>query len=170
MIMDWLHKLSSMHEPLRPPGAVQENEFLQKCIRCRKCVEVCPYESIRVSNGFWGIDHGTPYIVPRKKPCYLCMECPPVCPTGALKHITKKEEVRMGIAVINESTCLAYNGILCRACFERCPMYREAIVLHQEVYPKVIAEKCTGCGVCENVCLTETPSIIVLKKDHNQKS
>ncbi|RMG21949.1 MAG: 4Fe-4S dicluster domain-containing protein, partial [Methanobacteriota archaeon] len=129
MLMKWLHKLASMHYPLRPPGAVSEDRFIQLCIRCRKCVEVCPFKSIKISHGFPGIDEGTPYIVPREIPCYLCMKCPPVCPTGALKNNIKKEEVKMGIAAINQSTCMAYNGIICRACFERCPMYREAIIL-----------------------------------------
>ncbi|GAB4185557.1 MAG: hypothetical protein Kow00108_23030 [Calditrichia bacterium] len=164
MFKQWLHKLSSLRFPLRPPGAVEENEFLQRCIHCRKCVEVCPYQSIKVSRGFWGLDEGTPYIEPRKVPCYLCMDCPPVCPTGALEHITEKEQVRMGIAVIDESLCLPYNGILCRACFDKCPIFREAIILKDEIYPKVIEEHCTGCGICEHVCLTEIPAIVVKRK------
>lgn len=114
------------------------------------------------------MDEGTPYIIPRDTPCYLCMECPPVCPTGALNPHVKKEEVRMGIAVINQSTCMAYNGIICRACFERCPIYREAIVLKDEIYPVVVSEKCTGCGICENVCLTEIPSIIVMSREESE--
>lgn len=32
------------------------------------------------------VDYGrhTPEILPEQKPCYLCMKCPPVCPSGAL--------------------------------------------------------------------------------------
>ncbi|MFA6019322.1 MAG: 4Fe-4S binding protein, partial [Rhodospirillales bacterium] len=27
---------------LRPPGAIDENEFLAACIKCGQCVQVCP--------------------------------------------------------------------------------------------------------------------------------
>ncbi len=168
MILDWINKLVAAHSPLRPPGAVPEAEFEDRCIRCRKCEQVCPYDSIKMTHGEWGIKMGTPVIYAREIPCYLCMKCPPVCPTGALEPITEKENVKMGVARINESTCLPYQGILCRACYERCPIYREAITLEDELYPKVHKDKCTGCGICENVCPTNPSSIIVLS-DHFTK-
>ncbi|NIX02191.1 MAG: 4Fe-4S dicluster domain-containing protein [Phycisphaerae bacterium] len=136
------------------------------CIRCRKCAEICPFDSIFMADGLHGMKMGTPYIVPRDIPCYLCMKCPEVCPTEALEAITAKEDVKMGEAVINPDTCLAYNGVLCRACYERCPIYREAIILKDEIFPRVMPEKCTGCGICENVCLTD-PASIMVKSAHS---
>ncbi len=150
--------------PLRPPGAVPEDEFEKICIRCRKCELVCPYKSIKTAHARWGIKMGTPIIVPRDVPCYVCMKCPEICPSGALQKI-RKEEIRMGVAVIDTSLCLPYNGVICRACFERCPIYREAIILRDELYPEVVAEKCIGCGICEHVCLTETPAIIIKSRN-----
>ena len=161
MLLEWLQKLAQWHYPLRPPGAVPEDEFVNKCIRCRKCEEVCPYDTIQMGHGEWGVKMGTPFIYPREIPCYLCMKCPQVCPTGALEPITDKREVKMGVAKIDISTCLPYSGIICRACFERCPIYREAIILKDELYPVVVGEKCVGCGICENVCPNDPPSIIV---------
>lgn len=161
MLLDLLNKLASLHFPLRPPGAAAEADFLKMCIRCRKCAEVCPYDSIKMADGLSGVKMGTPFIEPRNVPCYLCMKCPEVCPTEALQPIREKEAVWMGTAEINRDTCLAYNGVLCRACYERCPVYREAIILNEEIYPAVQAEDCTGCGICENVCLTDPASIIV---------
>jgi len=169
MIFDLLKKLSQYHHPLRPPGAVDEEEFEKKCIRCRKCVEVCPHDSIKSAHGEWGLKVGTPFIYPREIPCYLCMKCPPVCPTGALDATVKKEDVNMGKAVIDTSSCLPYNGIICRACYERCPIYREAITLEQEIYPVVHADKCVGCGICENVCPNDPPSIIVYSAHERSK-
>lgn len=162
MLIEWLKKLAALHPPLRPPGAVPEDQFLKMCIRCRKCAEVCPYDSIKIADGSQGVKMGTPYINPRDIPCYLCMKCPPVCPSGALQPVRAKEQVKMGVARIDEETCLAYNGILCRACYERCPIYREAIILSEEIYPKVVEEECTGCGICESVCLTDPPSVIIM--------
>ena len=110
----------------------------------------------------WGDKAGTPVIFPRKIPCYVCMECPPVCPTGALDHgVEKKEQIRMGVAVIDESICLPFQGVICKACFENCPIYREAITLPDEIHPKVHEEPCIGCGICEHVCPAERAAITI---------
>jgi len=163
MLKDWFNKLASINEPLRPPGAIKEELFLQKCIRCRKCEEVCPYGSIITAHGDWGLAMGTPIISARDIPCYLCEDfpCIDVCPSEALSSVDSKENVRMGVAVIDESLCFAYNGIICRACYERCPIYRVAITLKDELFPEVHEEYCVGCGICVNVCPTEQVSIKV---------
>lgn len=148
--------------PLRPPGAVREEEFVQRCIKCHKCAQICPYNSIKIAHMSWGDKYGTPMIFPRQVPCYVCMKCPPECPTGALDNeVIQKENVKMGLARIDSSKCLPYNGIICRACFERCPIYREAITLKNELYPEVNPDKCIGCGICENVCPAEEVAITV---------
>ncbi len=167
--MSWfekfLKKVADYRQPLRPPGAINEKDFLKHCIRCRRCVEICPYQSIKVVKTGLGKKSGTPVIIPREVPCYLCMKCPPECPTDALQPIVKKEQVRMGLAKIDQDTCLPYLGIICRACYERCPIYTEAIILKEEIYPEVVEEKCVGCGICENVCPNEEPSVVVLKRN-----
>lgn len=152
--------------PLRPPGALPEKEFLKRCIKCNKCSQVCPYFSIRMAHAEWGRSMGTPMIIARDIPCYVCMKCTVVCPTGALQNdVVKKEDVRMGIAKINNETCLPYMGVICRACYENCPIFREAIILEDEMLPKVVAEKCIGCGICERVCPVEGSAIIVYPKE-----
>jgi len=163
MLKDWFNKLVSINEPLRPPGAIEEKLFLQKCIRCRKCEEVCPYGSIITAHGNWGLAMGTPIVSVRDIPCYLCEDfpCIDVCPSEALVPVDSKEEVKMGLAIIDETLCLPYNGILCRACYERCPIYSEAITLKDQLYPVVHEDKCVGCGICVNVCPAETVAISV---------
>ena len=169
MLKEWLNKLASINEPLRPPGAIDEEQFLQKCIRCRKCEEVCPYDSIKMAHGESGLKMGTPYIVARDIPCYLCEEFPCIeaCPSEALSPVKSKEEVKMGVAIIDETLCLPYNGILCRACYERCPIYREAITLKDQLYPVVHEDLCVGCGICVNVCPAETVAISI-KSSHKE--
>ena len=163
-MVNLLKNIADSRAPLRPPGAVDEKDFEKLCIRCRKCELVCPYKSIKTAHAEWGVKMGTPIIVPREIPCYLCMKCPEVCPSGALQVVDKKK-VAMGKAVIDTSLCLPYNGIICRACFERCPIYREAITLKDEMYPEVHPDKCVGCGICEQVCLlTDQPAITVISR------
>lgn len=105
---------------------------------------------------------GTPFIDPRNKPCYLCMKCTAVCPSGALhRDLRRKEEVRMGQAKLNNKECLAWQGTLCRSCYDDCPLFSEAIVMDNDLRPVVDEKKCVGCGVCENVCPMETAAITV---------
>lgn len=161
-LLKFLSRAIDSRSPLRPPGAVAEKEFVKRCIKCNKCAQVCPYDSIEMAHLNWGDKFGTPLIFARQVPCYLCMKCPPVCPTGALDNsLTEKEKVKMGVAVIDPQKCLPYQGIICRACFERCPIYRVAITLKDELLPVVHAENCVGCGICENVCPAEETAIKV---------
>ncbi|HDL01355.1 MAG TPA: hypothetical protein ENH23_03890, partial [candidate division Zixibacteria bacterium] len=47
--------------PFRPPGAIAESEFLAKCIRCRRCGQVCPNETIKYFDTLDPVMSGTPY-------------------------------------------------------------------------------------------------------------
>ena len=136
---------------LRPPGGVPEEIFPAKCIRCGRCVEVCPYRSIVMLDIRAGISAGTPLIEVDKIPCYLCMKCVDVCPTGSLQRI-RQEDTRMGLAVINRFSCAAWIGTtLCRTCYDKCPFAEKAIHLDQ-LRPVINASACTGCGLCTNAC------------------
>ncbi len=142
-----------MRKPLlRPPGAKSEEEFLALCIQCGQCIAVCPYRSLRFHEGF-GINRHSPKIVPETVPCYLCMKCPPVCPSGALdKTCTDTHKANMGQAYIIKEKCHNFNGgIMCSTCYDRCPLRGEAIVLDMGFIPSP-TEACVGCGVCSYVC------------------
>lgn len=157
-----------MNKPfLRPPGALREIDFIARCIRCGKCAQVCPYKSIRIAGLFDGISvAGTPFIKARDIPCYLCMKCPPVCPSGALnRRLKNKQDVRMGTARINKKECLAWQGTLCRSCYQNCPIFDEAIKMDNELRPVVNEKMCVGCGICENVCPVEPAAIVVKPGD-----
>lgn len=150
---------------LRPPGAVEEKRFMELCIRCARCIEVCPYESIERADVAEKLQIGTPYIHPVKRACYLCMKCPSVCPTGALiRDLTNPAEVRIGLAVINKKECLNYkyfeeevtgkvtgNAQICSTCYNVCPFTDEAIIMEKFLLPET-TDKCTGCGICVEKC------------------
>ena len=149
-----------MSDYLRPPGAVPETVFTLSCIRCARCVEVCPYKTIRLGTARDGFNAGTPMIEARTIPCYLCMRCPEACPSGALEVVAMRE-VRMGRARIREGACLPFLGVLCRTCYNACPIFDEAITMNELLQPLVDERTCTGCGICEHVCPTDPPAIVV---------
>jgi len=146
---------------LRPPGALAESEFLARCIHCYLCQDVCPPGCIHMKPD-GEADRYTPYIMPRVKGCTLCLKCGEVCPTGALQHLAAKEEVRMGVAGVDESLCVSHlrTGV-CGACFTACPLRGRAITQGLFNAPFVHPESCTGCGLCEEVCIVPYRAIRV---------
>lgn len=74
---------------LRPPGALEEDDFLASCIKCGQCVQVCPVEAIELADIGDGFGVGAPYIEARAQACdFSCDagQCILACPTGALTY------------------------------------------------------------------------------------
>ncbi|MDH5473877.1 MAG: 4Fe-4S binding protein, partial [Gammaproteobacteria bacterium] len=100
---------------LRPPGALEEDEFLASCIKCGQCVQVCPVEAIKLADIMDGFGIGVPYIDARPQACdFSCdgLQCVLACPTGALTHeLNYPHETRMGFAKLaRPEKCLAMQG------------------------------------------------------------
>ncbi len=171
--------------PLRPPGAPNKDKrFVQSCTKCGKCVEACPYDSLKLASIGDGKVVGTPYFEPRAVPCYMCepIHCAEHCPSGALdlKRLADQSgtptinNARMGLAVLHKESCLAHWGIQCDVCYRECPLLDKAIKLkreinqdtrkHANVVPVVDSNYCTGCGICERVCVVKKAAIFVLPR------
>jgi ferredoxin-type protein NapG len=137
---------------LRPPGALPAEEFLSRCIKCQKCLEVCPtgaITSVLLTETVLGA--GSPQLDFEAGYCDLCMKCIEVCPTGALRPIDK-DTARLGVAEVDRESCVAWIWRGCTKCYEECPL--DAIVLDDYQRPAVDAAKCNGCGLCEYVCIS----------------
>lgn len=163
-------------DAIRPPGALEEDEFLGACIRCGLCVRDCPYDTLSLAAVGDDVALGTPYFTARNIPCEMCPDIPCIkaCPTGALDHALEDiDDARMGLAVvIDQEACIAFQGLRCEVCFNICPIRGKAIDLdmrhnarsgkHALFIPIVHSDACTGCGKCEQACILEQAAIKVM--------
>ena len=147
----------------RPPGALSEPEFLEKCLRCGNCVKNCPANAIQPLQTQDTILRNTPHIDFEEQPCVICdsLACMHVCPSGALQPVYA-EDIRIGIAVFDAETCLRRKSVDCTYCVDTCPIGEDAIKLSTDGLVEVLDTGCTGCGVCQYACPTDPKSIVIM--------
>lgn len=182
----YVDEASAAQLMLRPPGAIKEEDFISTCIKCGMCVEACPFDTLQLAKPGDNKPLGTPFFIPRDIPCYMCNDipCVPVCPTGALDILSVSNEkkeldidlAQMGVAVIDDSSCIAFWGIQCDACYRACPILGDAITIeysknertgkHAFMKPVINTDVCTGCGLCERACVTEKPAVFILPREN----
>lgn len=173
---------------IRPPGSVNEKEFLERCIKCGECMKVCPTNFLHPAafeaglEGLW-----TPIAIARVGYCeHSCTLCGSVCPTGAIQPIIEAqktgtnghEAIRLGTAFYNLGRCLPWSmDTPCIVCEEWCPTTPKAIWVEEvEVLkerkegaeliklqrPHVDPERCIGCGACEYACpVKDDPAVYI---------
>jgi len=161
---------------IRPPGAVEEGEFLNRCVRCGECMKVCLTNGLQPTlfeaglEGIW-----TPMFDFKLGYCeYNCTLCGQVCPSQAIEELSveEKQKVKIGLAFVDRGRCIPYIlGEECLVCHEHCPTPKKAIILTEQDspisrkrvrFPSVDPELCIGCGICENRCpLVDRPAIRV---------
>ncbi|MDR3745492.1 MAG: 4Fe-4S binding protein [Acidobacteriaceae bacterium] len=144
---------------IRPPGALDETDFLSRCIRCGECMKVCPTNALQPAfteaglEGIW-----SPVLTPRIGYCEpSCVLCSEVCPTGAIWKLTPRKKgwvvgigeanasasdgnaneaeaksVRLGTAFYDRGRCLPWAMATdCIVCEEWCPVSPKAIYLQE---------------------------------------
>jgi polyferredoxin len=163
-------------ELLRPPGVVDEARFVENCLRCLQCVRSCPNQIIKITGEGYGFASlYTPHLEFRPYGCdYFCQVCQQVCPNRAipLQTLVQKQSTPIGVARIDETACVVYKEqINCLVCEEVCPIPEKAIRYESADgstaggeplrEPKMVPERCIGCGICEAKCPAEPVAIRV---------
>jgi formate hydrogenlyase subunit 6/NADH:ubiquinone oxidoreductase subunit I len=172
---------------LRPPGVVDEERFLRRCIRCHHCVESCPNRIIEPA----GFEAGmTGLLAPKlrfdRNGCdFRCQVCQLVCPNRAipLQTLAEKQLTPIGLAEIDEKRCVVFNDKRpCLVCEEVCPTPRKAVVFAREErivrssgpailrYPAVVASLCIGCGICQANCPADQIAIVVSRRASTRRA
>jgi ferredoxin len=147
---------------LRPPGAQDEEAFLARCLRCQECVRACMTGCLEPVGKEYGL---TRLWTPRLDPSYAKCEftlcgraCAESCPVKAIDR-PPDNKVRIGTAAVDRTKCIAWaQRKSCLVCYERCTF--QAIDFDGRGRPRVIAENCTGCGACQNTCVTNPDAAI----------
>ncbi len=145
--------------PITPPGSVSAYNMNRHCTACQLCVSACPNNVLRPSTD--PMRFMQPEMSFERGYCRPeCTRCYQVCPTGAIKPITKEEKtaIHIGHAVWIEQNCIPVtSGDHCGACARHCPAWAIQMV-EKEIngrtveVPVVDSEKCIGCGKCEHLC------------------
>ena len=174
---------------VRPPGSLEESDFLARCVRCGECMKACPNNALHPSFSESGLEGlWTPVLVPRIGYCEpSCVLCSEACPTGAIWKITAKDKawsvgvssdskpIRIGTAFYDRGRCLPWAmATECIVCEEWCPTSPKAIYLQPGEavdangltrilkQPRVDPARCVGCGACEYACpLQDRPAVYV---------
>lgn len=133
---------------IRPPGSVEESEFLKRCIKCGQCIRVCPTNVLQPAWDEGGVEGlWTPVMNYRMGHCQLgCTACGHVCPTGAIQRLTVDEKlglgafaekgpIRLGTAHFDVGRCLPYSkNIPCVVCEEVCPTSPKAVFTERQMF------------------------------------
>jgi ferredoxin len=159
--------------PLRPPGAIKEDQFTGLCLRCGNCIRTCPSRIIHPDTGQSGV-LGFMSPVVRYETDYCneeCNACTTVCPSGALQSLNLEQKNRyvIGKASVDTSLCL-WGFTDCNTCIHACPYEAIKVQWYEEAYesfPGVDPLKCNGCGACEVVCPTGDLKAITVRKKND---
>ena len=152
---------------IRPPGALDEDRFLARCLRCGQCMRICPTNIIQPAlleagvQGLWS--PAINYRISRGGCLPNCIACGQVFPTAAIRPLSLEEKqgqgefaaqgpIRMGTAFVDRGRCLPWAmDRPCLVCQEMCPVSPKAIFV-RTVFETIrdgqdLAAKAQGSGV-----------------------
>lgn len=155
--------------PILPPGAGDLENFSAACTRCYACVAACPNKiiTVRATGGISEIFIPEIDLKTGERVCAEdCIACTLVCPTGAIKQLTRKQKqhIQIAKAKVIRGNCIAWSdGAACMVCDEHCPynaidtVYAPDDKFQDIPLPVVNSDRCRGCGYCLAACISPNP-------------
>ncbi len=144
----------SRSNAIRPPWSIDEADFVDRCSRCRRCVEHCPEQILQIGSG------GFPEVNFSLGECTFCADCVSACDEPLFTSTQHKPWNHK--ATISDR-CLVTQSVVCRSCAEQCEP--EAIRFKLQpgglAMPAVDLSRCNGCGACVPVCPTQAVTVTV---------
>lgn len=138
--------------PARPPWSLSEDQFVDQCERCDKCIKACE-ESILVRG-----DGGFPEINFSLGECTFCEACVNQCPSDALNKAQVETPFSHTLSITDD--CFSKKGIVCQTCKDECETRAIKLVWHSAIpVPEIDQDACTGCGACISVCPNSSISL-----------
>ncbi len=133
--------------PIRPPWALPEALFVDRCTRCGECVAACESGIVQRGQG------GFPVVDFSRGECTFCGRCADACHPLALERRPKFSRPWSLVADLGAS-CLARRGTVCRTCSEQCEngALRFRLVAGGASLPELNLSLCSGCGACVGPC------------------
>ena len=114
------------------------------CMGYGTCVAACPFDAIHLENGVAVVD---------KEQCKACGKCIAACPKNLIelipyeaKHVVQCNSNDKGKDVMK---ACSVGCIGCMKCQKNCP---EGAITVTNSVAHIDQDKCTGCGVCAEVC------------------
>ena len=147
----------------RPPWALAEAQFTERCVRCHACVEDCPHGVLKAGDG------GFPEVNFATQGCDFCGACEAACEPQALDRAAAEaahggdsaHAAWPGWQVRIAPHCLALQKVECRICGDVCAprAIRFAPAPGGISQMRLDLAACTACGECVGVCPVGAVSI-----------
>lgn len=132
--------------PPRPPWAVAEGTFTERCSGCGDCIRACPQSILVAGRG------RLPVIDFARGGCTFCGACADACAVSCFEPSPR--EAAWSNRATASSDCIEMQGVMCRACEAACET--DAIRFRPRIGGgstiTIAAETCTGCGACVSRC------------------
>ncbi|MDR2554535.1 MAG: 4Fe-4S dicluster domain-containing protein [Fibromonadaceae bacterium] len=161
---------ANRQSPIVPAGSGSFKHFHDHCLGCQLCASVCPNDVL--SNKAFGTTK--PNMSFERGYCRPeCVKCSEVCPTGAIKPITRAEKssIQIGYAVWNKELCIVNKDkVVCDLCSRKCPNAAISMIPQSAdappdapKIPMIDTSRCIGCGACEHLCPSRPYSAIYVE-------